>query len=223
MIAYLWGKVLFSDGQETILLTASGIGYQIKTENVFPEGQTLGFYISHVLKENSEQLFGFLSMREKKLFELLLSAKGVGPKGAYSLVSALGFQGVVEAVRYENKKELQRVPGIGSKATAQILLDLKGKIGKMSIYSNQYSQKTQTLPEPSLFHPTKMASSQEEFPLESPDSPSKDRQALLREALLACEELGFGLDQVSATAQKLLNESQISRPEQLVHLILKDM
>ena len=139
MIGFIQGKVLFSDGQETILLTHSGIGHQVKTGNIFPEGHTIGLYTSHIIKENSQELFGFFMMREQKLFELILKVKGIGPKGAYGLVHTLGFQGVVNAIRNESKNDLQKVPGIGAKVAAQILLDLGGKIAKMAMYSDQYS------------------------------------------------------------------------------------
>ncbi|MCY4644888.1 MAG: helix-hairpin-helix domain-containing protein [Bacteriovoracales bacterium] len=225
MIGYLQGKVLFSDGHETILLTSSGTGYQVKTFDIFPEGQTLGLYISHMVKENSEELFGFLTMREKKLFELILSVKGVGPKGAYALVYTLGFQGFIKAIGLEDKKALQRSPGIGAKAAAQILLDLSAKIEKVSMYSDRYSGK--------IFEDNitsvqeKLSHEREEEDICDPASPHalslRDRKNLLDDALLACEELGFKPEKINLIAQKLLSEHDIKKSEQLVHLILKDI
>ena len=137
MIGFLEGKVLFSDGQETLLTTASGVGYEIRTGELFSRGQRVRLYISHIIREAAQELFGFSKMREKKLFELILSVKGVGPKGAHALVQTLGFEGVMNAIQFESKKSLQQAPGVGAKAAAQILLDLKGKIKQMALYHEE--------------------------------------------------------------------------------------
>ena len=219
MIGFLQGRVLFSNGQETILLSDSGIGHQIKTCEIFPEGQIIGLYISHIVKENSQELFGFFMMREKKLFELLLNVKGVGPKGAYRLVHSLGFQGVVDAISNQDKRSLKKTPGIGTKVAAQVLLDLEDKIKKVAMYSNQYSGEV-----PSVTKKPHDSSYREKSALMTTISPSFTIQKnLLDDALLACEQLGFLPNMVIPIAQKLLNEHDIAKPEQLVHLILKDM
>ena len=88
MIGHIQGEVLFSDGHEVILLTNSGIGYQIFCNQVHAEGRQASIYIAHVIKEGLEDLYGFGDLRSKKLFEMLNSVKGVGPKSAYSRVPA---------------------------------------------------------------------------------------------------------------------------------------
>ena len=192
MIGLIRGKVLFSDGREALVLTASGIAYQVKTPEIFPKGQMLEIYTCPVIKENSQELFGFSSMREKKLFQLILNVKGVGPKGAFGLVHSLGFENAVGAIIQGDKRALQKAPGIGAKAAAQILLDLEQKIAEIATDSSS-----------------------------SPTAPlQKD---LLNDTLLACEQLGLKPEQVTLAAQKLLKENNVTGPEQLVHLILKEM
>ena len=71
MIGHIQGVVLFSDGTETILETSSGIGYQVYYNRVLPEGATAALFISHIVKENDEELYGFHSIRAKKLFGVL--------------------------------------------------------------------------------------------------------------------------------------------------------
>ena len=194
------------------------LGYQIKTCEIFPEGQIIGLYISHIVKENSQELFGFFMMREKKLFELLLNVKGVGPKGAYRLVHSLGFQGVVDAIYNEDKRSLQKTPGIGAKVAAQVLLDLEDKIKKTSMYSNQYSGEV-----PSIIEDHHSSDREKIEPITTISPSFTGQKNLLDDALLACEQLGFAPNAVIPIAQKLLNEHDIARPEQLVHLILKDI
>ncbi|MFG1515951.1 OB-fold domain-containing protein, partial [Halobacteriovorax sp. ZH3_bin.1] len=94
MIGLLQGEVVFSDGNELILFTPSGVGHQIYFQHVLPEGSVAAIFISHIVKEASEELFGFRSLREKKTFELLLSVKGVGPKGAFALVTSIGVDNI---------------------------------------------------------------------------------------------------------------------------------
>ena len=70
MIAQLVGEITFSDGVELILLTNSGVGHQVYFNEILPEGTEVNLYISHIIRENGEQLFGFKSLRGKKLFEI---------------------------------------------------------------------------------------------------------------------------------------------------------
>ena len=79
MIGFLTGEVLFSDGNESIIQTTSGVGYQVFYNKVLVEGTSAAIYIAHIIKEDSETLFGFSSLRAKKLFEMLLTVKGIGP------------------------------------------------------------------------------------------------------------------------------------------------
>lgn len=211
MIGFLEGKILFSDGNETIISTASGIGYQVYTNKIYPEGGTVGLYITHIIRENLENLFGFSTLQEKKAFELMLSVKGVGPKSAYSLVSSIGIEGILKAITYEDKKTLQKAPGIGAKAAAQIILDLSTKVSQLQMYLPGYKTiaKNETFDEEVI-----PVGAQLEFAAES---------SLIEDALLACKELGFKEEMILPLAQKLMESNEISRPEQLVHLVLKEV
>lgn len=217
MIGHIQGEVLFSDGIEIIILTSSGIGYEINFTKVLAEGHYASLYISHVIKEASETLYGFETLREKKLFELLTTVKGVGPKGAYSLVSFLGTEGTLSAILFDDKKGLAKAPGIGQKAAAQIILDLQAKITKIKMYSNSYRVSK-----------LKRGESLKDIPLEEINSPEVEMPVvnsghLVEEAILACKELGFKEDKIRSVAQKVLQENEVNKAEQLVHLVLKGM
>jgi len=194
MIGQISGDITFSDGKELILLTTSGIGYQIYYNQVLPEGRKTTLFISQIFKEDSQDLFGFDSLRNKKLFEMLITVKGVGPKSAYNLLCHLGPDSLIDAITYESVDLLKKTPGVGAKTAAQIILDLKSKILKVKMYSSA---------------------------LEINSGAQGNEIKVLEETLMACKELGFRDDEVVPLAQKYLRENKITRAEQLIHLVLK--
>lgn len=204
MIGYIEGKVVFSDGIESLISTNSGIGYQVYFHQVLAEGASISLYTSQIVRENSLELYGFNSLKEKKLFELLTSVKGVGPKSAFNLISALGFEAITQAILFDNKKTLSSAPGVGPKAAAQIILDLSSKINKMKMYSDTYQ----------------MYIKLDDFELSKPLQNDKQRE-IIQEALMACKELGFKEEEITSKAMKILETNVITKPEQLVHLVLK--
>lgn len=206
MIGHLQGKTIFSDGSEAILQTSSGVGYQVFFQGILVEGEEASVYISHIVREASEQLFAFKTLKEKKFFELLLTVKGVGPKSAFALISFLGYEQIIDSIIFEKKSLLQKTPGIGAKAASQIILDLSDKVKKLKIYGDIYGQQNS----------------------ESRDDKIQNENSFLNnevfeEALLACKELGFKEDKVASIAREIMESTDVSRPEQLVHLVLKSI
>lgn len=218
MIGLLQGEVVFSDGNELILFSPSGVGHQIYFQHVLPEGSVAAIFISHIVKEASEELFGFRSLREKKTFELLLSVKGVGPKGAFALVTSIGVDNIIDAIIFDNKKTLQKAPGVGAKAASQIILDLSGKAQKIKMYSKASATATQ-IAQVTGHAPLNL----ELFEEESISEVVHHDSALMNDAIMACKELGFTEDKVMPLAKRILDENQITRAEQLVHLVLKEV
>jgi Holliday junction DNA helicase RuvA len=194
MIGQLNGRVIFSDGLELILSTSSGIGYQIAFSEQLKEGIEISLFISHIKRENVENLYGFRSFKEKKLFELLNQVKGVGPKSAYSLIASLGHMAIVKAIVGGEKKPLTKAPGIGPRAADQILLDLKAKVSKI------------------------MRLVEEEDTIEKGQC-----QNLLEEALMALSQLGFKEKRAFPLVQKIIENQQISSSEELIRLVLKEI
>ncbi|EQC43346.1 Holliday junction branch migration protein RuvA [Bacteriovorax sp. Seq25_V] len=222
MIGLIQGEVIFSDGNEIILLTNSGIGHQIYFQHVLPEGSRAAIFISHIVREASEELFGFRSLREKKMFELLTTVKGVGPKSAFSLVSCLGVASIVDAVLFDNKKTLQKAPGVGAKAASQMILDLSGKVSKIKMYSPKiFTAKAMTTI--GIEEGAKISFEYDESETEEPAVVAVYDEVILKDTLLACKELGFKEDKITPLAQRILSENQITRAEQLVHLVLKEV
>jgi Holliday junction DNA helicase RuvA len=221
MIGFIEGEVLFSDGQEVIMRTASGVGYQIQYKRILIEGTTAALYISHVIREDSETLFGFHDLRTKKLFEMLNSVKGVGPKSSYALLSFLDCDEIINAISMDDKKTLSSAPGLGPKASAQIILDLQKKIKKISMYSSNYELAKANISNqvPAMLLPLEEVKSSKA----SPKEVVIDNSHLLKDALLACAELGFKDEKVRPLAIKILKDNEITKPEQLLHLVLKEI
>jgi Holliday junction DNA helicase RuvA len=222
MIGFIFGEVLFSDGNEVIIQTSAGIGYQVFYSQVLVEGSEAGVYISHIIKEDSETLYGFHSLRAKKLFELLLSVKGIGPKGAYSLVINLGVNDIITAVNLDSKTTLTKVPGLGSKGAAQIILDLTGKIDRVKMYSDSrivYKTKNKT----NQIQLEMVASEEQVYRESEVTKISLTSHDIMNDALMACKELGFKEDKIIPIAQRILSSNHITKPEQLIHLVLKEI
>ncbi|MEK9156442.1 MAG: Holliday junction branch migration protein RuvA [Patescibacteria group bacterium] len=129
MIGYLTGKTILSR-PGWLILEVGGVGYRIKTKPGLgvEEGRTVSFYIHHYLRENIEDLYGFDSPVELELFEKLLSVNGVGPKAAIAIMTLGDAKRITAAIAGNSLDFFLAAPGIGKKAAAKIILDLKSKI-----------------------------------------------------------------------------------------------
>jgi Holliday junction DNA helicase RuvA len=85
--------------------------------------------ITHlIVREDDLSLYGFLEELELKVFELLLTVTGVGPKAALALLTALGGEGLARTVGSEDERTLVKTPGVGAKTAKLIILALKDKL-----------------------------------------------------------------------------------------------
>jgi Holliday junction DNA helicase RuvA len=216
MIGFVTGEVLFSDGNEVILQTNSGIGYQVFYNKVLAEGAEAGLFISHIIKEDSQTMYGHHSLRAKKLFEMLLTVKGIGPKSAYALISNIGVNEIINAVNLDAKNTLTKVPGLGSKGAAQIILDLTGKIDRVKMYTDARKIAKNRPISGSILTTTFI---DEEIAV----TENGHHHEILNDTLMACKELGFKEEKIMVIAQRILGANQISKAEQLIHLVLKEI
>jgi len=216
MIGFLQGEIVFSDGQESILRTVQGIGYQIHCHWIVPEGSKAAVFVSHIIREGHEALFAFKSLRDKKFFELLITLPSIGPKAAYSLIGALGVEQIVRAAKSDDKTTLRKAPGIGNKGAGQLVLDLPNKADKVMMYSSRTIRP---------MHSDVMSLDQINYDENemSEEIENINHSPILEETMLARKELGFKEEQILPLAQTLLLEHSVSRPEQLVHLVLKQL
>lgn len=132
MIAFVRGTVA-EVTLSSAVVEVGGIGLELNcTPNTLAslrEGQEAQLPTSMIVREDSMTLFGFLDDDEKALFEMLLTASGVGPKLAQAMLAVLSPDDLRRAVTTEDIKALTRVPGIGQKGAQRIVLELKDRIG----------------------------------------------------------------------------------------------
>src|SRR5690554_6556248 len=137
MIGYLKGEVVTNDDKKTIVLTGSGVGYEVNYGRFATPGDKVELYIHHHVSENDESLWGFDTLSEKKMFELLKSVNKVGSSKAYPLVSQIGVPGLVTAITLGQAEVLTQAPGIGKKMSEQIILSLQDKLEKAGFSAEQ--------------------------------------------------------------------------------------
>ena len=117
-----------------IVVTVSGIGWGIQVANptAYMVGQSVNLELyMHWNAENGPSLFGFSSALEKKVFLLITSISGVGPKIGLAILGQLGPREFIQAVSAGNESALSAVSGIGPKKAEQIVFALKGKVAQL--------------------------------------------------------------------------------------------
>jgi Holliday junction DNA helicase RuvA len=135
MIGQLRG-VLLEKRPTEVLLDVGGVGYRvhIPLSTFYALGElhaTASLLIHTHVREDALALYGFLTAREKHLFELLLSASGVGPALALKILSGMSVEELVPAVRAGDLVQLTRIPGVGKKTAERIVVELRDKLAAM--------------------------------------------------------------------------------------------
>lgn len=132
MIATLNGVVAEKIG-EIVVIDVHGVGYGLlmTTEDFsrLAQGQPAKVYVHEHIREQSHDLFGFVSLDTKRLFELLLGVNGVGPKMALSVLSVGNSNNVRAAIATGDVKYIQQASGVGKRVAERIVVDLKDKVG----------------------------------------------------------------------------------------------
>ena len=119
------------DGQ--VLVEVAGVGYRgtvtpTTSVSVGEVGQEIFLHIHHHFRESDQTLFGFLSRQERRCFETLLSAHGVGPSLALAVLGVHGPNELVRLIAEEDVSSLCLVPGIGKKTASRLLIELKDSL-----------------------------------------------------------------------------------------------
>lgn len=136
MYEYLTGVVTFINPYY-IVVEANGIGYQIALGNPYRYSSQMNkevkIYVHQVIREDAHLLYGFGSLEEKQLFLRLVSVSGIGPKSALAIMASDDHSGLIHAVESGDVTYLTKFPGVGKKTAQQMILDLKGKFGELSL------------------------------------------------------------------------------------------
>lgn len=133
MFYYISGSVALLDAGIAVL-DCGGVGYElnvtVNTQAGLHIGETAKLYVYTLIREDCFDLYGFLTMEEKRCFEMLIGVSGVGPKAAQAILSSNTPSSLSLAILSGNEKALTVVPGIGKKIAQRVLLELKDKLSK---------------------------------------------------------------------------------------------
>lgn len=137
MIAHVSGVVAEKFGG-SVIVDVAGIGYEIAVPLGDFENVTLGeevkFYTYHHVREQAEELFGFSSLAAKKLFELLITVQGVGPKAGLAILSLGSAEQVRNAIANSDSVFVTKASGVGKKTAERVVVDLADKVGLPTYY-----------------------------------------------------------------------------------------
>jgi Holliday junction DNA helicase RuvA len=114
-----------------VIVEAAGVGYKVFVPRQ-PEGDDALLYTHHVVREDGQFLFGFATRDELALFEMLTSVSGVGPRAALALLSVSRPADLAAAIAAGDAAALARAPGVGKKTAERLIVDLRGKVARMS-------------------------------------------------------------------------------------------
>lgn len=136
MIAHLSGTLL-SKQATSVIVDVSGVGYEVTIplstfydlEDVNSPVQ-LRIY-THV-REDTLQLYGFRTARERELFQKLISVSGIGPKLGITLLSGMSADEIIASIRTNNLARLTLIPGVGRKTAERLIVELREKVAELS-------------------------------------------------------------------------------------------
>lgn len=131
MIGYVYGKVMYNDGN-ILLVENGGIGYEITCSSAafcrMMEKREGGIYTYTQVKEDGIALFGFDTIEEKKMFLKLISVSGVGAKMGVTVLGSMNLKDLALAIATSDVKSLSRVKGLGKKTAERIIVELREKV-----------------------------------------------------------------------------------------------
>lgn len=137
MIAHVFGKVA-EKFNGSLVIDVHGVGYEVSVAtNDFDAvilDQEVKFYTYHHVREQAEELFGFSSLAAKKLFEMLITVQGVGPKAALAILSLSDAEQVRNAIANADSGFVQKASGVGKKTAERVVVDLSDKVGLPTHY-----------------------------------------------------------------------------------------
>lgn len=134
MIGYLAGRYLAAE-DNSVIVDVSGVGYNVlvSSRNLIGlhPGSPIELFIHTNLRENALELFGFGSAWEKKVFQILTSVSGVGPRTALTILNGLDGETILSAIVREDRATLGSVSGVGKKTAERLIIELCDKARKL--------------------------------------------------------------------------------------------
>lgn len=132
MIAHIFGMVS-EKLANVIIVDVMGIGFEINvTAGDYDKAildHPIKMYTYHYIREQSQDLFGFTSLATKKLFELLITVQGIGPKAALAILSIGAVEEVRNAIANSDASYITKAAGVGKRTAERVVVDLSDKVG----------------------------------------------------------------------------------------------
>lgn len=201
MIDYINGQ-LTEINPTYAVIEAAGVGYQINialtTYSTFvgQEGQPVKLFIEEIIREDTHDVFGFITKGERQLFVLLMTVSGIGGNTARMIMSAYTAGEIRQIIATGNARALAQVKGLGPKTAQRIIVDLKDKVLKVDLGND----------------PT-------ELPLDV-DFGSADSE-IKTEAVSALTMLGFAALASGKVVDKILKTTPSASVEEVIRQALK--
>ena len=175
MIGSLRGRLLARSPDAELLVEVSGIGYRVQATpttagGAGEMGSEVFVHVCHIVREDAETLFGFSTLDERRTFEALIGARGVGPSLALAILSVHRPDSLRRAVASDDVDSLCLVPGVGPKTAVRMLVELKSKLHLPEVEAPPGADTSPAAP-----------------------SPEDDARADVRSAL---DGLGYGADEI---------------------------
>jgi Holliday junction DNA helicase RuvA len=146
MIAHIAGTVAEKFGN-AVIVDVSGVGYELNVAagdyDTVTLDQQVKFYTYHHIREQSQELFGFSSLAAKKLFEMLITVQGVGPKAGLAILGLDEAEHVRNAIANADSVYLAKASGVGKKTAERVVVDLSDKVGMPIVYKKQTAAQTE--------------------------------------------------------------------------------
>lgn len=196
MIEYISGTLTELNPTMAVVETA-GVGFAVNislgTYSALNGRQSVKLYVYESIREDAYTLYGFATKEERQMFMLLVSVSGVGAGTARMILSSVSTAELRDAVLTGNERILKGVKGIGLKTAQRIIVDLKDKVGAVSVSGQDIKSQTAAA--------------------------SVDAD----EAIQALQMLGFAVPQVRKAVQKITEENPAASVEQIIKQALKMM
>lgn len=132
MIAQISGDIVEKFGC-SVIVDVHGVGYEVQVPALDFDAALLGsnmkFFTYHHIREQAQELYGFSSLVAKRLFELLITVQGIGPKAALAILSLAEIEVVRNAIANGDSAFLSKASGVGKKSADRVVVDLSDKVG----------------------------------------------------------------------------------------------
>jgi Holliday junction DNA helicase RuvA len=139
MIGRLTGKLAAKQPPQ-VLLDVGGVAYEVDVPmstfySLPATGEAITLYTQLIVREDAHTLYGFGTLEERAAFRQLIRISGVGARTALAVLSGMSVADLAQAVALQESGRLTKIPGIGKKTAERLLLELKGKLGEVTIAS----------------------------------------------------------------------------------------